>query len=213
MDFSNSSTRRRKAFRRKLLDWIRITRSPGARVFNAAVFLGVPVAEIARHFDSITFCLSKGLGSPVGSLICGNQSFIEKARRLRKMVGGGMRQAGVLAAAGLYALEHCVTRLKEDHQNAAYLSQELSKISYLHGKIQVHTNMVFINVGLEGYTALSQFLHSKGIIIWGGETLRLVTHLDVTQKGIETVILAFKEFYSFHIEKENQEVEIKKAIY
>ena len=87
------------------------THLDGARVFNAAVFLGVPVAEIACHFDSITFCLSKGLGAPVGSLICGNQSFIEKARRLRKMVGGGMRQAGVLAAAGLYALEHCVTRV------------------------------------------------------------------------------------------------------
>lgn len=184
----------------------------GARVFNAAVFLKVPVKEIAQYFDSITFCLSKGLGAPVGSLICGDQLFIERARRLRKMVGGGMRQAGILAAAGLYALEHHIARLEEDHQNAAYLAQELSKIDRLHGKVQAHTNMVFINAGSEGFTAIPHFLRSKGIVIHGGEILRLVTHLNVTREGIKTVLLAFNEFYSSHSGQENH-VKAKQSIY
>ena len=112
----------------------------GARVFNAAVRLGVDVREIAGHFDSVSVCLSKGLGAPVGSVLCGSTELISKARRLRKMVGGGMRQAGILAAAGLYALEHHVQRLADDHANAAFLAQGLSELGYSVEPVQ--TNMV-----------------------------------------------------------------------
>jgi len=174
----------------------------GARVFHAAVFLKIPVIEIARHFDSVTFCLSKGLGAPIGSLICGDRPLIERARRLRKMVGGGLRQAGILAAAGLYALENHIERLDEDHQNAAYLAEGLSNIHHLHGKVQVHTNMVFIHVGAGGHEALSQFLRSKGIVIWSGETIRLVTHLNVSRQDMDTVISAFQDFYSTNAREE-----------
>ncbi len=167
----------------------------GARVFNAAVSLKVPIREIARHFDSVTFCLSKGLGAPAGSIICGDRPFIERARRLRKMVGSGMRQAGILAAAGLYALEHHIERLDEDHQNAAFLAQGLSQISHLHGKVEVYTNMVFIHIGPDGHEALAEFACSKGILIWVEETIRLVTHLNVSRSDMDAVILAFQEFY------------------
>lgn len=168
----------------------------GARIFNATVALNVAVKEIAKHFDSVTFCLSKGLGAPVGSLICGKQPFIDKARRLRKMVGGGMRQVGILAAAGLYALQNNVERLKIDHDNAAYLAKNLGTIEQLQGKIQQHTNMVFVNVGPAGTTTLPEFFKSKGILLFPAETLRLVTHLDVSREDMDAAIKAFKEFYS-----------------
>jgi threonine aldolase len=185
----------------------------GARVFNATVALQISVKEIAQYFDSVTFCLSKGLGCPVGSLICADQAFIAKARRLRKMVGGSMRQAGILAAAGLFALKHNVTRLAEDHQNAAYLAQELSKIKPLRGKVQVHTNMVFIHAGTDGQTALPQFLLSRGIIIWGGDVLRFVTHLNVSREDIDAVLLAFKEFYDSRPEVEISIKTTKQTVY
>ena len=176
----------------------------GARLFNAAVASNVPAKEIALHFDSVTFCLSKGLGAPVGSLICSSKEFIAKARRLRKMVGGGMRQAGVIAAAGLFALEHNIERLVEDHQNAAYLAEGLRKLDPLQGKVRVHTNMVFVDVGVIGKTSMPDFFRSKNILIWGSESLRLVTHLDINQQDIETVLLAFSEFYSTDISEENR---------
>lgn len=188
------------------------THLDGARVFNAAVALGISVKEIAGYFDSVTFCLSKGLGCPVGSLICADLAFIAKARRLRKMVGGSMRQAGILAAAGLFALEHNILRLGEDHQNAAYLAQKLSELEQLAGKVQVHTNMIFINAGVEGNTALPQFLLSRGIIIWGGDVLRLVTHLNVTQEDMDAVLSAFKDFYTSCSGKEHH-VTTKQTIY
>lgn len=171
------------------------THLDGARLFNAAIATGIPAKEIAKYFDSVTFCLSKGLGAPVGSIICSTKEFITKARRLRKMVGGGMRQAGVLAAAGLYALQNNINRLIEDHENARYLAHELMQLAPLQGKIQVHTNMLFIEIGPFG-EALETFFKSKGILISGQEILRIVTHLDVNRQDMQTVIQAFKEFYS-----------------
>ncbi len=172
------------------------THLDGARLFNAAIASSVPVKDIAQHFDSVTFCLSKGLGAPVGSMICGTKEFIANVRRLRKMVGSGMRQAGILAAAGLFALENNVTRLKEDHDNATYLAQRLSKIPSLQGKVEVHTNMVFMKAGPERLTALPRFLESKGVIIWGEDPIRLVTHLDVNRADMDIVANTFYEFYN-----------------
>ena len=162
----------------------------GARLFNAVVESNVSPQEIAAQFDSVTFCLSKGLGAPVGSVICANKEFIKEARRLRKTLGGGMRQAGILAAAGLYALENNVKRLREDHENAALLAQGLKGF----GELEANTNMVFLQVGAHG-RKLEEFLRAKGIMIWGGETLRLVTHLDIKREDIERVIGAFAEYY------------------
>jgi threonine aldolase len=168
----------------------------GARLFNAAVASHVSAKEISVYFDSVTFCLSKGLGAPVGSLICSSKHLIVKARRLRKMVGGGMRQAGILAAAGLFALENNINRLAEDHQNALDLAEGLKELIPLRNQVKVHTNMVFVDVGPAGKTSLPAFLKSKGILILGSEVLRFVTHLDVNQHDIKNVLLAFKEFYS-----------------
>jgi threonine aldolase len=172
------------------------THLDGARVFNAAVALRIDVKEISRHFDSVTFCLSKGLGCPVGSLICADADFITKARRIRKILGGGMRQAGILAAAGLFALEHNVNRLNEDHENAAYLAQKLSKLLSLQGKVQVHTNMIFIDAGTDGHVGLPHFFLSRGIIIWGGDVIRLVMHLNVSRADMDTVFSAFRDYYA-----------------
>jgi threonine aldolase len=172
------------------------THLDGARLFNASVATRVSPKIIADCFDSVTFCLSKGLGAPAGSLICGNRDFIAKARRLRKMVGGGMRQAGILAAAGEYALRNNIDRLAEDHENASLLAKELQNIQELQGKITHHTNMVFVEIGPNGKAALPSFLHARGILVLGRDPLRLVTHLDVDRQDLDRVILAFKEFYS-----------------
>ena len=161
----------------------------GARIFNAAVALGVPVADVARHFDSVSVCLSKGLGAPVGSVLCGTTELVRKARRWRKVLGGGMRQAGVLAACGIHALEHHVRRLREDHDNAARLAQGLSAIPGLRvvgGR--AHTNMVFIDMEPEASVRLLEHLKSRGILIGGYGLMRLVTHLDVDRADIERVI-------------------------
>ncbi len=173
-----------------------LTHLDGARVFNAAIALNVPVKEIAKFFDSVTFCLSKGLGCPVGSLICGNTEFIQKARRLRKMVGGGLRQSGILGAASLYALKNNIQRLAEDHKNAKDLAAGLDSIEPLKGKVSVHTNMVFIEVGQLGKTLLPSFLRSKDILILGSEVLRLVTHLDINENDVQRILSAFTEFFS-----------------
>lgn len=171
------------------------THLDGARIFNASVVLNISVKEIAKFFDSVTFCLSKGLGAPVGSLICSHKEFIDKARRLRKMVGGGMRQAGILAAAGLYALENNISRLTQDHQHAKYLGEELMEIDELRNKVSIQTNMVFVKVGSVGKDLMPDFFKSKGILLLGHENLRLVTHLDIEQADIDSVVNAFKEFY------------------
>ncbi|MBT4640559.1 MAG: low-specificity L-threonine aldolase [Deltaproteobacteria bacterium] len=168
----------------------------GARIFNAAVSLKVDVQEISRHFDSISVCLSKGLGAPIGSVLCGTKELIDRARRQRKMLGGGMRQAGFIAAAGIYALENHINRLEEDHQNARALAEGLSLIKALSIKPDAaKTNMIFVPFGVEESNRLAAFLKEKGILISGRGALRLVTHLDISRQDIQTVIQAFESYF------------------
>ncbi|HVC37861.1 MAG TPA: low-specificity L-threonine aldolase, partial [Gammaproteobacteria bacterium] len=168
----------------------------GARVFNAAVKLGVPVREITQHFDSVSICLSKGLGCPVGTVMVGKRVLIHKAHRARKILGGGMRQAGILAAAGLYALEHHVQRLAEDHANAKTLAEGLAGIKQI--KIDpssVQTNMVFASIPPEQVDGLTAHLKQTGILILPNANLRLVTHLDVSAADVGRVITAFQGYF------------------
>jgi threonine aldolase len=167
----------------------------GARVFNAAVKQGVAVREIAQHFDTVSVCLSKGLGAPVGSVLCGSAQHVAKARRWRKVLGGGMRQAGVLAAAGLYALEHNVERLAQDHANAQALAEGLHAIPGVQvDPAAVQTNMVFIALAPERAEALRGFLRARRILLGSGSTIRLVTHLDVSHDDVQRVLAAVREF-------------------
>ncbi|QEY70586.1 low-specificity L-threonine aldolase [Pseudomonas denitrificans (nom. rej.)] len=163
----------------------------GARLYNAAVKLGVDASEITRHFDSVSVCLSKGLGAPVGSVLCGDAELIGRARRLRKMVGGGMRQAGGLAAAALYALDHQVERLVEDHANAEGLGRGLAELGYAIEPVQ--TNMVYVGIG-EQAGALGEHLAERGIRVSPAARLRLVTHLDVKNADIPRIVEAFAAF-------------------
>lgn len=168
----------------------------GARVFNAAVKLGVDVKEIAQHFDSVSVCLSKGLGAPVGSVLCGPRDFIREGRRWRKMLGGGMRQAGIIAAAGIYALQHNVARLQEDHDNAALLARELATVDGVTLDLnKVHTNMVFITPRAGTSAALVERLRQQGILVDSGHSIRMVTHLDVSRADMLKVAAAIGEFY------------------
>src|SRR5215510_7400902 len=163
----------------------------GARIFNAATYLGENVIEMTKKFDSIQFCLSKGLGAPVGSMIVGSRDFIERCRSIRKMLGGGMRQAGVLAAAGLLALEEGPKRLQEDHDNAQFLARQLAEIPGV--GIQpnrVQTNIVIYsvkNAGLSSNHFLAA-LANRGVLAVpvDAERVRMVTHLDVNRKDVET---------------------------
>ena len=163
----------------------------GARLYNAAVKLGVDAREITRHFDSVSVCLSKGLGAPVGSVLCGDAGLIGRARRLRKMVGGGMRQAGGLAAAALYALDHQVERLAEDHANAETLGRGLAELGYAIEPVQ--TNMVYVGIG-EQAGMLAAHLAERGIRVSPAARLRLVTHLDVKSADIPRIVEAFAAF-------------------
>ncbi len=169
----------------------------GARLFNAATACQVPAREITRHFDTVSICLSKGLGAPVGSVLVGSHSLIEKARRWRKVCGGGWRQAGILAAAGLHALDHHVERLAQDHDRAAGLADRLRGIAGV-DLLGQHTNMIFINVPSDRLRALDEHLGDAGIRISIGylPTLRLVTHLDVDDDGIERTAVAFRTFFN-----------------
>jgi len=161
------------------------THLDGARIFNAAVKLKIPAVQIARYFDTVSFCLSKGLGAPVGSLLCGKKDFIEEARRWRKVLGGGMRQVGILAAAGLYALEHNIDRLEEDHANAALLTEKLKNMEELEVlPYSGITNMVFAYLRKGTPEGLADFLKRRGILITVRNPLRLVTHLDVDRKAV-----------------------------
>ena len=171
----------------------------GARLFNAAIACGVPAREIARHFDTVSICLSKGLGAPVGSVLVGPHALIDKARRWRKVCGGGWRQAGMLAAACLHALDHHVARLADDHARAARLAERLRAIDGL-AVLGQHTNMVFIDVPVERLRALDAHLRDAGIRISIGylPTLRLVTHLDVDDAGIARTADAFARFFAAH---------------
>ena len=169
----------------------------GARVFNAAVKLQVQASEIARHFDTASFCLSKGLGAPVGSLLVGPKKIIDKARRWRKVLGGGMRQAGILAAAGIHALTHHVDRLAHDHENARVLAEGLARIEELRlDPSRVQTNMVFFAMEPSRFKNLQADLKERGILISGREKVRLVTHLDITSEDVQVVIEAFKDYFS-----------------
>jgi len=169
----------------------------GARVFNASVKLGINVQDIACHFDSISVCLSKGLGAPVGSVLCGSEDFIKQARRWRKMLGGGLRQAGIIAAGGIYALENNIDRLQEDHDNAAMLGKGLAEIEELDVDLdKVQTNMVFLRTRNGHYQALADYLQSHNILIESAEKIRLVTHLDISSDDIQKVITTIKTFYT-----------------
>ncbi len=167
----------------------------GARIFNAATYLGRPVSELAAPFDSVMFCLSKGLGAPVGSLVAGSRVFIDEALRVRKMLGGGMRQAGVLAAAGLIALDKHPAKLAEDHRNARFLAESLSKIPGIRVDLaRVQTNIVMFDVTGTGLTAaeFSKHLKDRGILInpINDRQLRIVTHSDVDRQGCELAVQA-----------------------
>ena len=162
----------------------------GARVFNAATYLNEPVAAMTRSFDSVQFCLSKGLGAPVGSMIVGTRDFIERCRPIRKMLGGGMRQAGVLAAAGLVALEEGPKRLQDDHDNAQVLAQKLARVPGIElDAAKVQTNIVIFSVKPSGLSS-AQFLAriaECGVLAVpvDADRVRMVTHLDVTRSQIE----------------------------
>ncbi|HAU8298018.1 TPA: low-specificity L-threonine aldolase [Vibrio vulnificus] len=168
----------------------------GARVYNAATALDVPVKDIAQYFDSMTICLSKGLGAPVGSLLLGSKEYIAKARRLRKMVGGGMRQAGILAAAGKLALTEQVAQLKVDHANAKALAQGLSELPGVHVNPDfVQTNIVFAklddNLDID---AIAQKLAKESIIITPGNPIRFVTHKDISRQDIDLFLEKLRFF-------------------
>ncbi len=169
----------------------------GARLFNAAIKQQVPARAIALHFDSISVCLSKGLGAPLGSVLCGDQELIARARRWRKMLGGGMRQAGIVAAGGIHALQHHVDRLAEDHDHAALLAEGLRDIPSLRVDYTSNqTNMVFVDIEPRHAAPLSQFLKKRKILISAGQRLRLVTHLDIDRQDIQSTIHAFSAFFS-----------------
>jgi threonine aldolase len=169
----------------------------GARVFNAAVKQRVDVREISRCFDTVSMCLSKGLGAPVGSMLCGSRELIAKARRWRKVLGGGMRQAGVLAAAGIYALQNNVTRLEQDHENARELASALSGIEAVKADYAAaQTNMVYVSVEPTLAEPLRQFLKQRGILIGGGNPIRLVLHMDVSREDVQTVAAAVRGFFA-----------------
>ena len=168
----------------------------GARVCNAAVALQTPLAYVCQPFDSVSICFSKGLGAPVGSALVGSRDLIAQARRWRKMLGGGMRQAGMLAAACLYALEHNYERLAEDHENAAWLANELRQIEQLQVLSQ-HTNMVFVTVPATHVKPLEAHLAQRGVVFRGayGGATRLVTHLDITREDLATAAKAIRSYF------------------
>jgi threonine aldolase len=175
----------------------------GARLLNAAVALDVVPEALARAADSATICLSKGLGAPAGSVLCGTEAFIRRARRMRKLVGGAMRQVGILAAAGLYALDHHVKRLAEDHVNAQRLAEAIAEIPGLvcrqgEPSSDVWTNLVYFDVANPAYDAatLTQRLRARGVLAIplgaDGRRVRMVTHLDVSASDIDRVIDALR---------------------
>ena len=175
----------------------------GARLFNAAVacadqFGGDPYAAakaICSHFDSVSVCFSKGLGAPVGSVLCGSREFIQRAHRWRKMAGGGLRQAGMLAAAAHHALEHHVLRLGQDHALARRLAQGLQDLPGLSVETP-QTNIVFIDVAPERAAGLLDHLKSRGVLATGLYRLRFVTHLDVDAQGVDRAIAAMREYFA-----------------
>ena len=172
-----------------------LTHLDGARLMNAAIAEGISAMEISAPFDSVSLCLSKGLGAPVGSVLCGTNEFIDKARRNRKLLGGGTRQAGVLAACGLYALEHNIERLVEDHSNAEQLAKALASLQVM--AVGQYTNMVFISPPAEHIAPLCEHLRDSGINMTADTpTMRMVTHLDISSEDIRMTIGAFRDYFS-----------------
>lgn len=170
----------------------------GARIFNAAVALNVPLKTITQYCDNFTICLSKGLGAPVGSLLCGSQEFIQRAIRWRKMTGGGMRQAGILAAAGLYALEHNVERLKEDHDNAKWLEQQLRAIGLDIAEPGAQTNVLYLRQSPDLAAKLGPWMQERGVLISAGPLTRILTHLNVSRQDLQKVVNLWQEFLQQH---------------
>lgn len=164
----------------------------GARIFNAAVALSVNLDALTRYCDTLTLCLSKGLGTPVGSMLCGSAEYIQRARRWRKMTGGAMRQSGILAAAGLYALDNHVARLQDDHDNAAWLASQLKMMGV--DVISQNTNMVFVRLPEDQTVPLKKWMHEKGILLNTARLTRLVTHLDVDRQALETLVAEWRSF-------------------
>jgi threonine aldolase len=174
----------------------------GARIFNAAIASNVPVKEYAKYADSLMFCLSKGLCAPVGSIVVGSKEFIERARKARKILGGGMRQAGVLAAAGIVALTKMVDRLREDHENAKFLAVKLREIGYMVNPEEVETNMVFLrtdNLRVNAHQLLKA-VKERGVlaVAFSDSSIRLVTHNDVSRndilRALDVLEKLFREF-------------------
>ncbi len=174
----------------------------GARLFNAAVALDVSPARLVRDLDSVSICLSKGLGAPAGSVLVGSAEVTAKARRLRKMLGGGMRQTGMLAAAGIYALDHHIDRLKDDHDCASKLADALMGIDGISlERDKVETNMVFVTFGTEnrpisdeGIAQLGNFMSERGILLNAERTTRLVVHMDITDNSCDALLTAAQDF-------------------
>ena len=167
----------------------------GARAWNAAVGGGMSVEAVCAPFDSVSLCFYKGLGAPVGSVLVGGEALIARARRARKMLGGGMRQAGVLAGACLYALDHNIERLAEDHANAARLGRGLGQIAELELEA-VNTNMVFVRVPAEHCAPLGDFLERRGVLAAIAPRSRFVLHMDVAAQGVDTAVEACQAYFS-----------------
>jgi threonine aldolase len=172
------------------------THLDGARIFNAIVKLKIDEPAAAAGFDSVSVCLSKGLGAPAGSVLLGQRDFIAQARRWRKALGGGMRQAGVLAAAGLYALQHNVPQLADDHANAEFLAEELRAIGLQVEPTQ--TNMVYLRIPVPTLTDLKEHLQQRGILATIAPRTRLVTHRDLPRRKIAAAVQAFRDFPHWH---------------
>jgi threonine aldolase len=166
----------------------------GARVFNAAVAFNTPVGDVCAPFDTISICLSKGLGTPMGSVLVGSAELINKARRWRKMLGGGLRQVGIVAAAGLYALEHNVERLSDDHRRAGELAAHVNSMDNL-GKAIAHTNMVFLETADATMGSLKVYLQENDVIISGG---RLVLHKDIDDSDLDRLFTLITKFAHRH---------------
>ncbi|GHK94159.1 hypothetical protein ECZU18_37400 [Escherichia coli] len=165
----------------------------GARIFNAVVAYGCELKEITQYCDSFTICLSKGLGTPVGSLLVGNRDYIKRAIRWRKMAGGGMRQSGILAAAGMYALKNNVARLQEDHDNAAWMAEQLREAGA--DVMRQDTNMLFVRVGEENAAALGEYMKARNVLINASPIVRPVTHLDVSREQLAEVAAHWRAFW------------------
>ena len=167
------------------------THLDGARLFNATVASGVQAADIARHFDSVSVCFSKGLGAPAGSALVGNKDLIARAHRIRKMLGGGMRQSGVLAAAALHALDHHIDRLADDHANARALAEGLQGLDGV--KVDPpQSNIVFVDVAADKAAGAVERLRKAGVLCTGLYRLRLVTHLDVSAADVARAVAVMR---------------------